>query len=604
MSDRAPKLQACDGCRTRKVRCNGRQPCPQCEHFNLHCTFSPKKERTYGRRGRLVAQLRNGGSDNQSKPGKTSSFPPLRPRGSDDGQDETPYVNSISSASPREQHTRPREEHAKAESSIASQGSHSTGPIEDVSSPFAPHANYTTEYFLALIPDFESYTYPVNPIITPEQICASIDLMSTNPTRAALVYSFAAVTINLTMTQQQHTHKLSINFISSNELGMPITTSERIHDLMNHSLRAKGRAAPTDALSDKFSSNELIETRIVTCIFLEICWMAFKKPEQAFLILREAITLIQLLHIDRGPGTLTGPEYTRRQRIHWEAYIHERFLTITTCFPSIMRPLRNIQGMADHSIPIHIDSGFRRIVKLFLILDDDLLANWMAQNDNAADPLSCERLENEGITVEWIEQKQQQIDDEEAEVEAEQQRAHGTPAALTELQLADLFITRAWMRTILWQIAMSDFLLSSGPTGPERHEALSLFFPAHRLSAQLRKLAQFQVETSIGKHGSGILQKIFEIANTIADVMTLFPVASTGIRGGEESGKYGDGMVESPGFDQSQARQCMADLLLLVKVLLSFERIDKTQRDIILSKVETLKTIFPGMNQDSSLRAW
>lgn len=492
------------------------------------------------------------------------------------------------------------------DSSIASQGPPSARLVEDVPSPFSSHANYSTEYFIALIPDFEKYTYPVNPIISSEQIRTSIDLMSTDATRAALVYSFAAVTINLTMTQQQHSHKLSINFINSNELGMPVTTSGRIHDLMNHSLRARGRAKPTDALSDIYISDDLIETQIATCIFLEICWMAFKKPEQAFMVLREAIALIQLLHVDRGPGGLTGPDYARRQRIYWEAYIHERFLTITNCFPSIMPPLRDWQGAADYSIPLNIDSGFRRIIKLFLILDDDLLANWMAQNDNAADPLSCSRLDADGITVEWIERKQQQVDDEEAEVEAEQRRLRGTPAALTELQLADLFVTRAWLRTIVWQLAMSDFLLSSGPAGPERHEALSLFFPAHRLSAQLRKLAQFQVETSIGKHGSGILQKIFEIANTIADVMTLFPVASTrtGGGGGELGDFEDDGEGKGLGFDQSQARQCMSDLLLLVNVLLSFERIDKTQRDIILSKVETLKTIFPGMDFDNSLPVW
>lgn len=604
MSERAPKVQACDGCRTRKVRCNGRQPCPQCEHFNLHCTFSPKKERTYGRRGRLVAQLRKGGSDNQPRGGSAPTFPPLRPRGSDDGPEETPEANPSSTGPPREQNTRTGADVSTAKSSTAGPGLLSAGLVEDVSSPPTEHTHYTAEYFLALISDFEKYTYPVNPIITPEQIRDCIGLMSTDAARAALVYSFAAVTINLTMTQQQHTHKLSINFISSNELGMPITTSERIHDLMNCSLQARGRAAPTDALSDSHLSDDLVEIRIATCIFLEICWMAFKKPEKAFLVLREAVALIQLLHVDRGPGTLTGPEYARRQRIYWEAYIHERFLTITNCFPSILPPLRDAPRTTDHSIPINIDSGFRRLIKLFLILDDDLLANWMAQNDNAADPLSSTRLESDSITVEWIEHKQQQIDDEEAEVEAEQQRLQGTPAALTELQLADLFITRAWMRTIVWQLAMSDFLLSSGPAGSERHEALSLFFPAHRLSAQLRKLAQFQVETSIGKHGSGILQKIFEIANTIADVMTLFPVVSTGAGGGEDSGAIRVGKVESPGFDQGQARQCMSDLLLLVKVLLSFERIDKTQRDIILSKVETLKTIFPGMDLDNSLTAW
>lgn len=602
MSNRAPKVQACDGCRTRKVKCNGRQPCPQCEHFNLHCTFSPKKERTYGRRGRLVAQLRNGGSDKQLRSGSALSFPPLRPRGSDVGREETPEVTSFST-SPN-QDTRSTGDNAVVESPNASPGQLSATPDEDARSPFTPHASYTTEYFQALIPDFENYTYPVNPIITPEQIRTSIGLMSTDATHAALVYSFAAVTINLTMTQQQHTHKLSINFISSNELGMPITTSERIHDLMNHSLRARGRAMPVDALSDNLVSEDSIEIRIATCVFLEICWMAFKKPEQAFLILRDAISLIQLLHVDRGPGTLTDTEYARRQRIYWEAYIHERFLTITNCFPSVMPPLRNIQSITDHSIPINIDSGFRRLIKLFLILDNDLLANWMAQNDNAADPLNCNRLDIDCITVEWIEHKQQQLDDEEAEVEAEQQRLHGTPAALTELQLADLFITRAWMRTIVWQLAMSDFLLSSGPPGPERHEALSLFFPAHRLSAQLRKLAQFQVETSIGKHGSGILQKIFEIANTIADVMTLFPVASTGAGGRGEEGGMRNNKEESLGFDQNKSYQCMSDLLLLVKVLLSFERIDKTQRDIILSKVETLKAIFPGMDFDNSLPVW
>ncbi|KAJ0124841.1 hypothetical protein J7T55_006184 [Diaporthe amygdali] len=593
MSDRTPKVQACDGCRTRKVRCNGRQPCPQCEHFNLRCTFSPKKERTYGRRGRLVAQLRSGGSDHQKKPTSASSFLPLRPRDTD-SREGTSQVASSSNASPREPRASAGRESPGAQSSTASQEPLSARLIEDSRALITPHANYTADYFLALIPDFENYTYPVNPIITSEQIRLSIDLASTNATHAALVYSFAAVTINLTMTQQQHTHKLSIDFINSNEFGMPTTTSERIHDLMNHSLRARQRAMPVDAFSDDLLSDKLIEIRIATCIFLEICWMAFKKHEQAFLILREAIAMIQLLHIDRGPGKLTEPEYARRRRIYWEAYIHERFLTITNCFPSILSPLRDRPMMADPSIPTNIDSGFKRIINLFLILDADLLANWMAQNDNTADPLNYIRLEHDGITVEWIEQKQQQLDDEEAEVEEEQQRLQGTPAALTELQLADLFITRAWMRTIVWQLAMSDFLLSSGPIGSERHEALSLFFPAQRLSAQLRKLAQFQLETSIGMHGSGILQKIFEIANTIADVMALFPVAPADTGGGEESGNFRNDRQKSLRIDQTQARQCMSDLLLLVKVLLSFERIDKTQRDIILSKVETLKTIFPG----------
>ncbi len=52
--------QACHGCRTRKVRCSGSQPCSQCAHLNLTCVYitpSPAKRRQ-GCRGRLVEQLR------------------------------------------------------------------------------------------------------------------------------------------------------------------------------------------------------------------------------------------------------------------------------------------------------------------------------------------------------------------------------------------------------------------------------------------------------------------------------------------------------------------------------------------------------------------
>ncbi len=34
-------IRARDGCRVRKVRCNGEQPCCQCAHLNLACKFAP-----------------------------------------------------------------------------------------------------------------------------------------------------------------------------------------------------------------------------------------------------------------------------------------------------------------------------------------------------------------------------------------------------------------------------------------------------------------------------------------------------------------------------------------------------------------------------------
>ncbi|EXJ93433.1 hypothetical protein A1O1_01825 [Capronia coronata CBS 617.96] len=41
--------RACNECRLRKIRCNGRQPCDPCEDFDRHCTFtSTKGQRTAG----------------------------------------------------------------------------------------------------------------------------------------------------------------------------------------------------------------------------------------------------------------------------------------------------------------------------------------------------------------------------------------------------------------------------------------------------------------------------------------------------------------------------------------------------------------------------
>ncbi len=92
------------------------------------------------------------------------------------------------------------------------------------------------------------------------------------------------------------------------------------------------------------------------------------------------------------------------------------------------------------------------------------------------------------MTAEWVEQKQVELDCEEratAEAEARLRAVGGT--GLSERQHADIFITRLWLRTLIWQLALSRGLLRSAP--PEHaHRGLSLHFPADRLSAQLRSL--------------------------------------------------------------------------------------------------------------------
>ncbi|KAH6717015.1 hypothetical protein BKA61DRAFT_316679 [Leptodontidium sp. MPI-SDFR-AT-0119] len=506
--------KACDGCRIRKVKCTGTRPCGQCNHLNLLCKFSVAKgHRLPPVRGRLLAQLRQVGT----------------------GASELPIPSSVA-----EQDNSGRYMTAAKEQQLRP-------------APHFPEHPYSEDFFTRLLPDYERAAYPVNPIITSNEIAESILHMRTDPTHAALVYAFAAVTINL------------------GQASWPLDgeISARIRDLMWRSLSARHQADPDDALREMPNSVR----RIMTCIFLEICMMAFKRYDRSFTLLREAISMIQMLCIERLCSNsnldLSAPELARRQRLYWEAFIHERFLTMVSNYPSILPPLRTGMPFEDPTIPLHVHIGFSRIIRLFLIMDDDFLAHWTAQDD----PGQARR----EMTAAWIELKQEELDDDETSAAAETIGIHsGTAVAgLTELQQADLDITRAWLRTAIWQLAMSRCLLSSEPP-TSCHEAMSLVFPVRRLSAQLRQLvARLEFKTSIAMHGFGILQKIFEITNTIADVMALVPAS---IATEKEEG------VE---------HQRMADLLFLVKVLFSFERIDQVQKDIMKMKMENLKKLIP-----------
>lgn len=52
--------QACDACRRRKVRCDGRDPCLRCKQTDLACTFLivPKKKGRRGERANVLSELR------------------------------------------------------------------------------------------------------------------------------------------------------------------------------------------------------------------------------------------------------------------------------------------------------------------------------------------------------------------------------------------------------------------------------------------------------------------------------------------------------------------------------------------------------------------
>lgn len=506
--------RACDGCRIRKVKCDGNSPCGQCAHFDVQCVVTPPSKRKNPVRGRLVAKVR----------GEEASFNLT--------EDATPSPNA-SSQQLSNQHQSPSDKVTSPQGLTL---------FETLSNP----TGYNSSFFTGLIPQFEELVYPVNPIITAGEIVAAIGNMEHSYEDAALVYAFGSMTTFLAQTSQV----------------LPGGISTQMNELMQCSLeahkRAELRVGPNGRLIEEPSVSL---KRIMTCIYLEVSMMAFKRFDRSFSLLREAITMLQTLKADQAIPE--GTEAVKYQRLYWEAFIHERFLTIASSYPSVLPPLSSGLPDYDPTLPPHIQLGFSRLISLFKILDRQFLSYWTQDEDELVPAL----------TSAWVESKQAQLDKDEREsMQAESDLRASGRGGLTELQHADLFVTRLWVRTIAWQLALSRGLLRSGPL-QDHHEGLSLHFPAQRLSTQLRALAsRLESLQSIGTQGSGIVQKLFEITSTIADVLAL---------------SLGHGLADQ------EVNSQVEDLFFLVRFLFNFERIKDHQKDYLREKLNILRYKYP-----------
>lgn len=87
-----------------------------------------------------------------------------------------------------------------------------------------------------------------------------------------------------------------------------------------------------------------------------------------------------------------------------------------------------------------------------------------------------------------------------------------------QLQKADVGVTQHWTRLQLWKLAVSRISMTTDPSG----DITSLLFPLQVVRDLLTELSVTSVD-SLEAHGTGMELKLFEFANTIADVMVCMP---------------------------------------------------------------------------------
>ncbi|CAI6341579.1 unnamed protein product [Periconia digitata] len=496
MESSTPKRvsKACDACKLRKVKCNGQERCQQCSHLGLRCVYSAtNKTRSQGKRGRIISEYKS----------KTTNLsltsPPILPAG-------TP-LNGLPSP-------------------------HAILPFtldrNVVSSPTESEPQYGPGFFLDLLPAYVEGVYPVQPVIPEKELHDYIQVMHVDAEVRSFVFAFGACTLNLTRQGAERTEEIR----------------HTIETLMNYSIQT---------MKPPYKSFHSSVMRAMQTMFIHNCLMSMSASDAAFYYMRDSISAIQLLRIDNAEvmSHLPPAERSRRQRLYWQAFIHERFVAILDYRDAILPPLETLPE-DDSTIPIQIHEGFNQIIKLFRLLDGDFLKNWLGSQGGR-------------VTSTWIEAKSREL-----ELSSEDTALQFSQ--LTTMQRADLAITREWLRTLVWRLAMSQTLLSSRSS----KQCLSLLFPV-RLSQNLRSQIYNMSRHDIEVHGSSITQKLFEITDTIADVLLHVPATTL-----------------------AEIALRIDDFLFILDFVLKFPTLDNTRRGILLEKLERLQSMFPEVCSSAS----
>ncbi|KAF1920233.1 hypothetical protein BDU57DRAFT_7115 [Ampelomyces quisqualis] len=480
--------KACDACKRRKVKCNGQDRCQQCAHLGLRCVYSASgKQRSQGKRGHIISEFR-------TQKANPKSSPPILP--------------------------------AIAAAQVTYQVPHDGAPQSVEASPVSPYpSQYSGAFFLSLIPDYMEGVYPVQPVIDEHELRHYINVMDTDQEVRSFIYAFGGATLNLTRYGDSRTEEV-------------VQTIEHLMECSIESIVPPKRHCHSSVM------------RAMQSIFVHNCLMSLQASDAALYYMRDAISFIQMLRIDNAEtaASLPAPERSRRQRMYWQAYIHERFIAILDYRHAILPPLYTLPE-DDPTIPIQVHEGFNQIIKLFRLLDTEFLTSWL---DTQASGTTGK------VTSTWVEAKSR-------ELEVDGASDARNLANLSMMQRADLTITREWLRTLVWRLAMGQTLLSSRSS----KECLSLLFPV-RLSQTLRAQVSRMSRQDIGVHGSSMTQKLFDITDTIADVLIHVPAAT---------------------LDETALR--IDDFLFILDFVLLFPQLDATRRGILLEKLQRLQTMFP-----------
>lgn len=254
-----------------------------------------------------------------------------------------------------------------------------------------------------------------------------------------------------------------------------------------------------------------VRQSITIAFLLYGCHIALGNQRHAYYFLREATTLYTAGMLDTQSDAEEGEEKLSSGKLFWLLLISERYFdwmaqveivlirnrahAIRRHRPVTLQVTANSPTLEDPSPDDTSCIGFRCLADLYRPFDESFLGLWNGTH------ATCSR---------------------ESLILLDRHICDAVPPdlELPDIPMADLRVSQQWLRTMIWQLSTTAGFLSSKAS----HPCMEFRYPlqiARDLSLATWKLSTQSMET----HGIGLIEKIFEVACTLTDVMACLSTA-------------------------------------------------------------------------------
>ncbi|KAJ8604940.1 hypothetical protein MRB53_041616 [Persea americana] len=323
---------------------------------------------------------------------------------------------------------------------------------------------------------FFANMYPTQPILNRGRLQHIITTMHSSPDAFCLIASLCAY-----MTIQPNIH-LPPELIGGKEIS------------------EVGRGILADCLAVRKTFDYVEEPTVISVItsfFLFGCHFCLEKHNSAWYHLREATTLALFLRMHQEETYASGDAIgaTLKRRLFWLLFVTERAYALQAQKPLTLHATISLPDLASTLEEATTLEGFGRLIQLYKPFDDEFIGLW---NNSSS---KCD--------VNLITTLQKDL-------------SAALPQFLsntTITQAVDLRTSQQWLRVMVWQLSISQRLLSFTAAD----EAMTFTYPIELSRELLANTIHFS-QDAMEVHGVGLVKKYFDISCTLIDVMACVPI--------------------------------------------------------------------------------